>query len=219
MRIITFILLLLLFNSCLEEKETDENRIRKFENLLGNQESQYLNEIINDFDLFLLSKYPSENKRDRFTKYLNDFVEKMDYFTLQTGNYFIIDSNKMLEYRNSMLFGKYHFEIPDTVWKDKYGINYKFKTDSLIETIIQPNDEKTFNEIRTKPVKIRTEISPFFACLDSIKENDSLVISYLWTIEDYLSLSPIAIADGLLYFQNDSSDYFAKRIFIMELNY
>lgn len=223
MRILTIVLSLLLFNSCLREKVIDKKRINKFEYLLGKQESKYLNEIITDFDLYLDTNYDNNNEQDRFKSYLIDFIEKQEYYLFESDKPFTIDSAKLTKYKSSKLFNKYFLEYPVSVWKDSTGrinIYYRSYHDTLPAiTNHFKKQEEQIEELKNTTIRNYTSISPFYTSLDSVKERDSLITIYLWSREGAGAgrLSPIVLADGILHYLNDSSEYFGKRIFIMGL--
>ena len=70
--ILTFAILVFLF-SCTEKKDV---RIIEFENSLGETETKYLNDLVNDFDSFLNIKY--KNEEFKFKEYLTEISESKE---------------------------------------------------------------------------------------------------------------------------------------------
>ena len=71
--------------------------------------------------------------------------------------------------------------------------------------------------LKNEPHLRLIEPSRFLIALDSIKNGDSCIISYLDAIDIAGSISPYLAAEGLLYYYNDISEYFIKRILIFDL--
>jgi hypothetical protein len=69
------------------------------------------------------------------------------------------------------------------------------------------------NEPKIKLIKP----SKFYIALDSIQRSDSLILNYLDAKEAIGNLSSSILASGLLYNLSDNNEYFAKRIFAMDI--
>lgn len=217
MRNLLTIFLILSFISCNQEIRKSESNIRKFEHNIGAKELDYLNEIINDFDNFLANNYP--DKKSKFKAYLADISE------LKTIKYWKIDSTKMHKYRKSNLFAKYETIYPDTVWYDGQTFSIKFPNTEYIEEIIpirrknvDLNIDSTINSLKHKPETWLIEQSDFYLALNSIQKSDSLIITYLEVKEIAGNLSPTILASGIMYYLTDKNEYFAKRIFVMDIH-
>ena len=94
-----FLIICLIFFSCNQNDIKETAPIDKFERGLGKQEITYLNEMINDFDSYLDINYP--NQEFKFKSYLLDIYEQ------NIENYWKIDSNRLMIYKESGLFKKY----------------------------------------------------------------------------------------------------------------
>lgn len=220
MRVFIFILAIVILNSCANEEQVDNRRQMKFEKLLGRQESEYLNEIISDFDAFLNNKYQNVDKESRFKNYLKDFIDTPEYHFLKSDKLFQIDSSKLIKYKKSNLFDKYNLVLPDSIWQDSIGVNVLYNNE--LETIITLGEQNNYiqeliSDLKNKPIKDYTSKSPFYASLDSVKTGDLLITKYLNEKEVATDIGPVSLANGTLLYLDESSEYFAKRIFIMEL--
>ena len=213
---IKILFLLVCIVSCTSEPDTDSiKRIKDFESVLGKQETTYLNEIVSDFDKFLESNYQGSTK-EQFQLYLRDIGQYSDV------DYFIIDSIKRLEYKDSKLFTKFIYDFPDSVWVDEGTIKYKypgFSKDEYLIAIKQKGLSKgdLIEEIKNEPIQRVITPSNFYFALEKICSQDSLIMDYLDTKEGIGNISPAILAGGLNYHIDNSSVYFAKRILIMDL--
>jgi hypothetical protein len=219
MRHITIIFIIFSILACNKKSKEYESLIEKFEIILGENESIYLNEIVTDFDNYLILNH-IEQKND-FKKYLESFSE------MKVKNIWRIDSLNLKKYKESKLFSKYDSIYPDSVWFD--GNTYKIIFTSYFCGELIPSSEElipskselmnidsTINSLKRKPILTKSP-SNFIIALDSIQQKDSLIITYLdykhWVDVIY----PENLARGLLYFLSEENEYFAKRIFVMEM--
>ena len=216
MRNLTIILLFISLFACNQTTEKSDSQIEKFEKILGEQETIYLNEIVADFDNYLSSKYPDQ--KSKFKSYLTDISE------LKIKKYWEIDSAKLEQYRESNLFGEYDTVYPDSVWYDGLSFSIKYPDDEFIEEMVpikrkgkNLNVDSTITSLKNEPRFILTEQSKLFIALDSINQSDSLIITYFDAKEAAGNLSPSILAGGIGYYLNDNNEYFAKRILIMEM--
>jgi hypothetical protein len=216
MRNLTIIVILISVFACNQRAEKKHSSIETFEKILGEPETNYLNEIVADFDNYLASNYPDH--KSKFESYLVDISE------LGVKEYLKIDSTKLIKYRESNLFGKYDTLYPDSVWYDGLSFSSKFPDSEFIEEMIpikregkNTNVDSTINSLKNEPRFVLTEQSRLFLALDSISQSDSLIITYFDAKEAVGSMSPSILAGGLRYYLNDNNEYFAKRIFIMDM--
>jgi len=211
---IPFILIVFLF-SCKERYGSEINQIEKFESVLKETERNYLDEIVLDFNMYLDSKYDTGSSIIKFKKYLTDLsVNKLN-------DVWKLDSIKHKEYyTTSNLFSKYDSIYPDSVWYNKGMFDMKFKEFELIESRIpltrNINIDSMINTLKREPRLRNIAPSRFYIALDSVKQGDSLIINYLDAVE-MGNLPPSILANGLLGNFNNNSDYFSKRIFVMEV--
>jgi len=212
---IIIIIGLLLFDSCFQDKTYDKERIKEFEIKLGKQETKFLNEIVADMNIYLDKNYKQVLKKNRFKAYLTAIVSKPSY------NLFLIDSLKLNKYKTSNLFTKYILEYPDSVWEDKGSlyVHYNYYNENLPVLSTNKSAEEQIDDLKRESIRKYISISPFYNSLDTINAKDSLISIFL-ECRDLLGhgrISPAILADIILKYSNDSSDYFGKRIFIMGL--
>ena len=216
------IFFILLFISCNQVNKESDNHYDEFEQYFGAKELEYLNEIIEDFDNYLAVNYP--NQGSKFRTYLTDINES------KVINYWKIDSIKLKKYMESNLFRKYETIYPDSVWFDGHTFNIKFPNCEYLEERL-PEEifpigmknvnldvDSTINSLKHKPETWLVEQSDFYLALNSIQKSDSLIITYLEVKEIAGSLSPTILASGIMYYLTDKNEYFAKRIFVMDIH-
>ncbi len=213
--ILTFTILVFLF-SCTEKKDV---RIVEFENFLGETETKYLNDLINDFDTFQNIKY--ENEEFKFKEYLTEISESNE------PDIWKIDKNKLVEIEKTNLFAKYDSIIPDSVWYDNKGFNVSYSdSNDGITTSIAINSEENkktnidsiINSLKTKPRLVEIEPSYVQIALEAVMTEDPLIQNYLDAKKTAGTISIRLIAGGLLHDLKPENEYFAKRILIMEMN-
>jgi hypothetical protein len=123
-KILAIILLILSLWGCHKKTEKSNGLVERFEKILGEQETAYLNEIVGDFDKYLASKYP--DNQSKFKTYLVEISES------KVNEYWEIDKTKLKKYQESNLFGKYDTIFPDSVWfKKKLSILNTLKMNLL----------------------------------------------------------------------------------------
>lgn len=216
LRNLTIVFIILSFFACNQKNKKSDNLIEQFEKVLNEKETNYLNEIANDLDNYLATKYPEQESK--FKAYLVDISE------LRIDKYWKIDSVKLKKYRESNLFGRYDTIFPDSVWFDGSSFKIRFPDFDLIEEMIsnqrkneEINIDSTINFLKNKPKFLLSEKSNYFIALESIQKSDSLISNYFKAKEVAGNLTPPILARGLLNNYNSNDDYFAKRIFIIEL--
>jgi len=216
MKHILTILILFFFFSCTQGKN---DRVNEFENSLGERETKYLNELVNDFDSFLNKKY--KNEKFKFKKYLTEISES------NQPDIWKIDKNKHEEIRKTNLFAKYDSIYPDSVWYDNnvYNVLYSDSDVGITNSIAYINEENKesnidsiINSLKSKPRHKEIEPSYFQIALESIMTKDSLIQNYLDARKAAGTISIRLVADGLHYGLKPENEYFAKRILIMEMN-
>ncbi|HUW06002.1 MAG TPA: hypothetical protein VMW01_07060 [Williamwhitmania sp.] len=220
MRIIHLLIFLPLLTSCQQSRVSSTNNsssIERFENVLGKQETDYLNEIVQDFEGFLNSSYSGNDLASKYKAYLTDISNN----TLK--HHWKIDSLKMLRYEKSNLFAKYDTVYADTVWFEDGMVNFKFKNDNLVQSII-PIEQKNralnidslIQDTKSKPyIKLISE-SQFYVALDSIAHGDSLILDIIDSKSNPNQVEESLFARGLLKHNPDFSNYFIKRIIALE---
>lgn len=186
--------------------------------MLGDTETVYLNEIINDFESYLESNYEGDDIESKYKIYLGALSQNKLKVPWK------IDSAKMLKYVNSNLFSKYDSIYPDSVWIEHEMINLKFYEKEIIESIIPINRrnrplniDSMINNLRNTPELREITQSSFFFALDSIITNDSIIINFLEVKRILGNISKCNLASGLLNENPNFSDYFIKRIILKQL--
>ncbi len=216
MRYLTIILIILSPFACHQKTDKNDTPTEKFERILGEQETTYLNEIVCDLDNYLASTYPDQESK--FKTYLVDISKS------RVKEYWKIESNKLKKYGETNLFGKYDTIYPDSVWYGGLSINIKYPDFEFIEEMIpikrkngETNIDSMINSLKIEPKYLLIEQSVFYPALDSIQESDSLIINYIDAKEAAGNMSPLILVGGLMYNLNENNEYFAKRIFVMEM--
>jgi hypothetical protein len=217
MRITSLLIISLLICSCSNQNSLHDEKIRIFEKVLGEKETLILNEMVAEFDQLLKSKYGNSNKNERFRKYLEDFMINGE------AEFYFVDSIKFQKYKKSKLFSTYNFKYGDTIWIDNDEFYLKYKVNSKEKEVVPikykiPEDEKLLEFNKLNPKKRLIERGSFYIALDSIKNSDSLLLFYAEMKETFGDISPVILADGILYYTDQSPDYFSKRIFVMDIN-
>ena len=216
MKHILIILILVFIFSCTQGKN---DRVNEFENSLGERETKYLNELVNDFDSFLNKKY--KNEKFKFKKYLTEISES------NQPDIWKIDKNKLEEIKKTNLFAKYDSIYPDSVWYDNNVFNVLYSDSDVgitnsIAFINKENKESNIdsiiNSLKSKPRLKEIEPSYFQIALESIMTKDSLIQNYLDARKTAGTISIRLIAGGLLQNLKPDNEYFAKRIIIMQMN-
>jgi hypothetical protein len=72
--------------------------------------------------------------------------------------------------------------------------------------------------LKNEPRLLLKKPSNFYLALDSINQSDSLILTYLDAKNIVSYMSPFNLAGGLNYYLTENNEYFAKRIFIMDMN-
>lgn len=209
----------LLIFSCNEKNKIEGKLIDKFETTLGGQETKYLNEIVHDFDSYLMTKYQEKNSDSEFKQYLAELSES------KKPDFWNIDETKLDNYLKSNLFAKYDSIYPDSVWYDGLSFCSKYPHSDFINEMIpikrnnqELNIDSIINSRKKTPRLEEIEPSYFQIALESIMTKDSLIINYIDAKHTHGTISSRLIASGLLYSLNPEKEYFAKRIMIMEMN-
>ena len=216
--IVTLVITIFIF-SCNENKKIENELMDKFENILGESETKYLNEIVGDFDSYLKTKYKDTNSNSELKQYLRD-LSKSKY-----PDFWKIDKMKLDKYLKSNLFAKYDSIYPDSVWFKNNEINIRFNELGITESIIpikrknqELNVDSLIISIKKTPKLNEIEPSYFQIALESIMEKDTLILNYIDAKQTAGNISLRLIANGLLYNLSPKKEYFAKRIMIMEMN-
>uniref|UniRef100_UPI00321662F5 hypothetical protein n=1 Tax=uncultured Draconibacterium sp. TaxID=1573823 RepID=UPI00321662F5 len=201
--------------SCSADKKVEKKLISEFKTILGKRESKQLDDIVRDFDAFLNNNYKSKNSELRLKQYLEEIANG------DNQEFWKIDEVKLKEYHTSNLFAKYDSIYPDSVWIENDFINIKYKDSEVTQSIIpinKSNLDSMVNELKKEPELNQTSPGSFMLALESIAPKDSQIINYLDAKEIAGGISLYMLANGLLHNYKTRSEYFTKRIFVMEMN-
>lgn len=216
MRLSLLIIALIFVSNCQCQYRIDSNLIDKFEIVLGQTEKLYLDEIVADFERYLVTNYPAKSIEESYDIYLKDLAKNRVKIPWR------IDSSKLERYLNSNLFAKYDSFYPDSVWIEDGMVNYTMEGDELVSTLIpiihkgqNQNIDSMAHEVKTNPHILITVQSSFNIALDSISSSDSLIYNFI-DAKEFIGHNPFDIAEGLLFYKPDYSDYFIKRIIAFE---
>ena len=212
--LMSFIIVLFLL-SCSADKQIEKERIREFKTVLGKRETKQLDDIVRDFDSFLDKKYKNKNSDSRLKQYLEELAN------WNNPELWRIDEVKLKRYHTSNLFAKYDSLYPDSVWIEDGMVNIKYKELEAIQSIIpinKSNIDSMVNEFKKEPELNQTSPSSFLLALESIAQKDSQLVNYLDAKEIAGNIPLHILANGLLYNYKNSSEYFTKRILVMEMN-
>ncbi len=212
-QVLTFMFLIFFFSYT----HGQNARINEFENSLVEIETKYLNELVNNFDLFLNNKYKEEEFK--FKKYLTEISDS------KQPDIWKINKDKLEEMQKTNLFAKYDSIYPDSVWHDKKMFKVSYTHLGITNTIAITNKENKesnidsiVNYLKSKPRLKEIEPSYFQIALESIITKDSLIQNYLDARKAAGTISIRLIAGGLLRNLKPDNEYFAKRIIIMQMN-
>ena len=214
--ILTLLISVLFFSFTQKNKTEKEKQINVFESSLGAEETKALNELVKDFDLFLNKKY--KNQEFKFKEYLTEISESGE------PDIWKIDKNKLNEIKQTNLFAKYDSIYPDSVWYDNGVFNVSYSdselriTNSIAFINKATNIDSVINSLMSEPRLKEIEPSYFQISLESVMSGDTLIKNYLDAKKTAGTISIRLVADGLLYRLNSENEYFAKRIFLMEMN-
>ena len=222
MKFIKIFLILLLISSCSNQK-----KITEFENILGYEESKTLTYLVEDFENNYLKKiYPNLKINKAYHSFLTD-LEKNGGIPNPEN----ISKENYEKYKNSKLrlqiYGK-----PDSIWIEKgkiptLKIKWKFLTKnekfefSLSESspITLSNDNS--DSIITR-AKNRTEINHYGSYNEALKttaEELKFIKEYIEHRDTFGDTNPSIFVNRLLTLKPNFTNYFIKRIIVLELIY
>lgn len=204
--------------SCFQRNDQETYNIDTFESILGSPETEYLNEIVTDFEEYLDNNYHNQDISSEYKSYLSDIYNN------SLTNKWKIDSIKMLKYNKSYLFSKYDSIYADTVWFENEMVNYILEDDDLIQSLIpinrgnkEINIDSIIEDTKTRPFPNFVSASRFYIALDSIAEKDAFLSEFMKTRTLLPNRLPNVIFARFVLKRNpDYSDYFVKRIIAIE---
>lgn len=169
---------------------------------------QNIDSKTNESRIILFEKFLGKNKANALTLKVVDF-EKF----LQTNlSEISIEKSyaKYLEIIKSGAYDEYSWNYNAT---EKKQINKLFESSGLKQEIWNYNPSLTNEEF---PLKTFNKFGKYLKGLELIQESDSTIINYIKIKKAIGDVSKNILADGLLKNNVDFSDYFIKRIIVVE---
>lgn len=215
------ILLLIVMVSCKGYKSNSLNNVQTFTQQLGEQESEYLNQLVKSFEAHLDSIYKDQKLDVQYEEYLNDLA-KNNCRVVWKPDSFLLAQVK----RDSKLLGRYDY--PDSVAYNPLTSFTTFNNGKISSMIdyLPLNSEKeiryTNSQVDSIIVGLKNELvyhgeGTFFSALDSINPQSSFIKTYLKEVENPMSgLGICTLSWGLLHNHVNLTDYFIKRMIVVE---
>jgi hypothetical protein len=220
-----FLLLIILLVSCSSETKKDQkSNIKKFENFLGKEKSNVLNQQVVWFENFLLHQFGGVSIEEAYKVFLKTLSE--DRWEEIDWNYDSINKKQLDELSESSGLRKEIWLLPDSVWIDEKTIHTSYKymfngynTGSTSEFSCRycsadELDSLLISELRNYKFNYSGE---FIRGLEIVLDGHFFIKSYLEEKKELNALGPSVIADWMLRANLDFSNYFIKRIIIAEL--
>ncbi len=227
MKILKLFIFLLLVVSCSKKEQ-----IKKFENVLGKENSETLTSMVLEFENgFLKRQYPDLNTEKAYRQYLKELENN------STGNW-AKPSKKSREIFNKSNLRYEIYRIPDSVWIEKNPDTLHFKYDkSTIKTkwkylnengkfeygvsessisFNEPKNEDSLIELRKKYIDVNY-VGKYRRALYSISKNNKFVSEYLDMTDAAGILDPRMVAANMLSDDVDLNNYFIKRLIVTEI--
>jgi len=239
---IVILTLIFLMQSCALEK--NKNDIVKFESTFSNKNIGILNKLVLDFDRYLLARFPKNNSLDSSYKvFLTRECKPGNYKYLKSDSIFF--ANLRDQYKNSDLEKEIVF-VPEsiTLINDKKSLLkiyiYKDQKQEEVKTIrdtflLPPNpnnidleqiDWYDFLE-KKSTLRLFNVFGEYYRGLEKVKNRNKFLESYLYSKYQVLEESGHLRFSGFTDFRfeacalinndEDLTDYFVKRIILIEL--
>ena len=214
-----FIILLLIFG-CSSDKDTAE-----FEKVLGKENSETLTYLVNDFESdFLKKQYPDLSTKNAYRRFLTELTNgKVN----QIKN---VSKKSRNRFEQSNLKSEIYSYV-DSVWiENDFIIKQRFPHKSH-DGVIGYNTVTSHSEYipngfdqdslfaAKKNSRVLNHLGRYWAAFDSIKERNDFMKEY-YKIKTIMGiLNPKTVEDMLLNSHIDFSDYYIKRIIIIDYVY
>lgn len=224
MRFIYFITLLILLNSCLQEAKSTAN-IMCFEETLGPQKADALNKLSNSFDSFLSLNYPKSTNASR--QFLLDIqavlrksksIHDWDFRNLELDE--IIGAVEGSGLRSEIWLFEDEEYTPIHLGDDFEDSLYLEIEDEIVP--ITPRNEDTLkvnHEESERNYWSFNRSGLYLYALNKCAQTDTLVQDYVNAKELAGDISPFIMVDSYLNNFSDYSDYFIKRLILIEFYY
>ena len=202
------------------------NRIKIFEDFIGAEYAELLTQKVKSFERFLSINYPSLPYKEACYAYLK---------TIQNGGYYEANwtyegtnRNKIDSLFISSGFQKELHWSPDTVWWEKGTVHVEYRYFEGGDTASIESGEMWSPTFGSNPnvdsiLEVAKQMSDFnqygryFRALTLIQDSDSTIMDYVGAKKAAGDISPSLLAGGILHRNPDLSDYFIKRIIVIEL--
>ncbi|MDO7174205.1 hypothetical protein [Mariniflexile sp. AS56] len=227
MKIFKIFIILLLITSCSDK--INENKITEFDKILGTENSKTLNSLVVEFENdFLKRQYPNLNIERAYLKFITEIsegeIEKFVGFSQKSRSLFDKSTLRPEIYC-----------VPDSIWVDKNPWNdltllVKIRTkcikpDGTFESGISemPFDKKEisrdFIEEKRKNFVVSNYNGKYIKALNSISDNSEFLKSFVKDRTNFGLIPSELVAKRILAYNVDITDYYVKRIIVMELAY
>ncbi|MFS4484377.1 hypothetical protein ACKGJY_15265 [Hyunsoonleella sp. 2307UL5-6] len=230
MKFIYLTIILLLTFSCSNEKD-----IAEFEKVLGQENSETLTYLVNDFETnFLKRQYPNLDTKKAYKQFLNELSKgQTEYWKKisESSREYLEKSNLRLEI----------YSVPDSIWiernpekltlsnnnipmlkiKRKYLMpdgTLGYSTSESSFRYKEPINEDSIIESRKNWIDINY-VGSYSRALNSISNKSDFLIDYLDIREAAGTIDPKFIADRMIKSKVNVTDYFIKRLIITEIVY
>jgi len=218
MKKIALIVCIIAFTSCNFKEQRKSESIIRFENSLGEKELIFLNEMVLSFDTFLDTLYDSNKTDSKYKQFLVDLSKNRVDLKWE------IEANRIEEYRRkSNLFLNCHTVYPDSflVQNNKVTPLFSEHEDYIFPGTRIKEGQNTDSIIQVLKkacaiVSIKEE-GQFNLALKSVFDIDNLVAEYLKHKNNNEEYDFRITVKGLLNSYSVDSEYFSKRIFVMNL--
>jgi hypothetical protein len=230
MKFINLIIILLLTFSCSNEKE-----IAEFERILGEENSETLTYLVNDFESdFLKRQYPNLDTKIAYKQFLTELSKgETEYWKKisKSSREYLKESDLRLEI----------YSVPDSIWieRDPKKLTLSFSEVPMLKikrkylmpdgTLGYSTSESSFRykELIDEDSIINSRknwkginyVGSYTRALNSISNKSRFLTGYLDMREAAGTIDPILIADRMLEYKVDIDDYFIKRLIITEIVY
>ncbi len=208
-----------------------ENQISKFENVLGETNAETLTYLLSDFEnSFLKKNFPKLSVEESYERLLKNIVQgKYNHLTVlsEKENFSKEARNR---FKNSQLKQELYY-FRDSVWfegeKLKAGFYYEksngtteFRTVKILkkEFMNKMDKDSLLQFLLDSPREFKT-YGKYMNAINSVKNDDSFLENYYDSKETAGFLIPEILAKSMLDYKLDLSNYFYKRIILLEFVY
>ena len=240
MRIIKLILFFSIINYSVFSQENATQDIIIFEEIIGKEKAEALNKSVQEFEKILSIKYPSDSIEGSYKSFLREACIHEFYFWEFDSDTIVLDNiyHNLLEagFESDLILKPSQIEIKEdgVYWQYIYKDKYTNDTIGIIQEHINPPIPKSIDSLYLKADKRRVEkkiifniYGDYIKALKKIQSRDSIISGYIEIKQSpkqdegilrpsgFIGLSLIAC--GLYNSNANLSDYFIKRIILIEI--